>query len=401
MAAVSVMLKEKFSRVTYKDIIHIFKFLFALPLSAVYRIRRGKMWLISEYAGEARDNAYRLFQYLRQEHPEIDAVYAISINSSDFKKVENLGEIVSYSSLRHWVYYLAAEVNVSSQKGGKPNAAVCYLFEVSGLLKNKRVLLQHGIILNDVKYLYYKETKISLFICGAKPEFEFVKKRYGYPEGSVVCAGMCRYDALINEKSGSDGTILVVPTWRKWIAHGEGAGHFTDTLYFKRWQEFLNSPKLEKILAENGVRLIFCPHRNMEKFLKYFSYGSQLITLLQWSSADIQKRISASPMLVTDYSSISTDFAYMHKPLIYYQFDAEEFRQRHLEPSYFDYMEDGFGPLCSTLDELLSKISAYAGSNFAPEEKYTKRAADFFAHIDNGNCARNYNAIMKLLGRGR
>ncbi|MBR4401066.1 MAG: CDP-glycerol glycerophosphotransferase family protein [Synergistes sp.] len=394
-------LKDKFSRVTYNDILHIFKFLAAFPLSVLYRRKRGHLWLLSEYADEARDNAYCLFKYLRSEHPEVDAVYAVNKASDDAEKAGNIGETVQFGSLRHWIYYLAAEVNISSQKGGNPNAAVCHVLEVSGLLHTKRVLLQHGVTFNDVKYLHYKNTRITLFICGAKPEYEFVKKCFGYPEGGVACAGMCRYDALPDKNTDCGRTLLVIPTWRKWIAHGGSREAFRETHFFKRWNEFLNSPELEQILKENKARLIFCPHRNMERFLSDFSCRSSDITLLPWGDADIQKLISGASMLITDYSSISADFAYMRRPLVYYQFDAEEFRQKHLAQSYFDYGRDGFGPLCVNISGLLSEISACMKRNFSPEEKYAKRAEDFFVHIDNRNCERNYSAIMTLLKRGR
>lgn len=40
--------------------------------------------------------------------------------------------------------YLTAKVNISSQKGGKPNYAVCYLLEVYGILRNSRVFYNMG-----------------------------------------------------------------------------------------------------------------------------------------------------------------------------------------------------------------------------------------------------------------
>lgn len=391
-------LREKFSRVSFIDVMHLFKFILAFPVSFILRRRRGNIWLIAEYENEARDNAYWLFRYIRENYPCEDVVYAINNRAFDFKNVESLGEVVNYGSLKHWIYYLAAKVNISSQKGGKPNAALCYVLEVSGLLKNTRVFLQHGVILNDTKYLYYKDTKISLFICGARPEYHFVKKSFGYPLKNVVCAGMCRFDSLVNSRSRNK-TILVMPTWRKWIAHGVCAseeGYFRETDYFKNWSQFLFSTGLHKMLDEFGLTLVFCPHRNMEYFLKYFSCNSQRVIILPWSKADIYKNITNSPLLVTDYSSVSVDFAYMGKNLIYYQFDVEQFRKYHLSQSYFDYARDGFGPVCHTLTELLSSIHGYVLRGFKADVLYDRRADNFFAFRDNRNCERNYIAIKKL-----
>ena len=149
---------EKFKGVKPVDILHIFLFLFALPISLVYRINRKDLWLICDNGTEASDNGYWLFKYIRENHPEQDCVFAVHKTSVDFDKVNSLGKTVEYGSFMHWILYLTARVNISSQKGGKPNFAVCYLLEVYGILKNNRVFLQHGVILTDIEFLYYRNT---------------------------------------------------------------------------------------------------------------------------------------------------------------------------------------------------------------------------------------------------
>ena len=67
-------------------------------------------------------------------------------------------------------------------KGGKPNYAVCYLLEVYGILRNSRVFLQHGVILTNIDFLYYKNTKMSMFVTSTYREWEYVNNNYGYPE---------------------------------------------------------------------------------------------------------------------------------------------------------------------------------------------------------------------------
>ncbi len=203
-------------RVRPADLFHIFKFISAWPFAQIYKRFRKHLWLLCEYGTEARDNAYYLFAYLRQEQPRVDAVYAISKNGRDFPKVRSLGETVEYGSWRHWLYYIAAEVNISSQKGGKPNAAVCYALEVSGLRKNTRAFLQHGVIKDDLPFLHYKYTKMRLFSCAAKPEFEFVRDTFGYPDGYVQYLGLCRFDALHAAKADLS-LILIAPTWRHYL----------------------------------------------------------------------------------------------------------------------------------------------------------------------------------------
>ena len=62
--------------------------------------------------------------------------------------------------------------------------------------------------------------------------------------------------------------------------------------------------------------------------------------------------LKESSMLITDYSSVFFDVAYMHKPIIYYQFDRDAFRQGHYQEGYFSY-DDGFGPVAFDTESLL------------------------------------------------
>ena len=60
------------------------------------------------------------------------------------------------------------------------------------IIKSKSIFLQHGITLSNAKWLYYKNTKKRLFICGAKPEYEYIKKQFGYPEENLKYLGFAR-----------------------------------------------------------------------------------------------------------------------------------------------------------------------------------------------------------------
>ena len=173
---------QKLQRVKAKDIGNIFVFALALPVSAVYKKKRKDLWRICDNENEARDNGYWLYKYIREHHKEQDVMYAINKKSPDYARVKDLGPVVQYGSFMHWLYYLTASKNISSQKEGKPNAAVCYLLEVYGILKNKRIFLQHGITKDDVEFLHYKNTKMRMFVCAVEREYQYVKEKFGYPE---------------------------------------------------------------------------------------------------------------------------------------------------------------------------------------------------------------------------
>lgn len=387
-------------RVRPADLIHVFKFISAWPFAQIYKRFRGHLWLLCEYGTEARDNAYYLFAYLRQEQPQVDAAYAISKNGRDFPKVRSLGETVEYGSWRHWLYYIAAEVNISSQKGGKPNAAVCYALEVSGLWKNTRAFLQHGVIKDDLPFLHYKYTKMRLFSCAAKPEFEFVRNTFGYPDGYVQYLGLCRFDALHAAKADLS-LILIAPTWRHYLyfdcdSHETSGCDFLESDYYKAWSSLLSSPDFLNLIHSSGKRVIFCPHRNMQRYAKFFSSPDPSVSVLCWENEDITELIHRAGMLITDYSSIFMDFAYMKRPVLYYQFDYEKFRSGHMPLGYFDYKKDAFGPICGTLEVLIRELKRALERDCQMEPAHLERQRRFFEIYDNQNCERTYLAINEI-----
>lgn len=393
---------QKLQRVKIGDIGHVFLFLLAVPIAAVYRLLRKNMWLICDNKNEARDNGYHLYRYIRKNYPQQDIVYAISKRSPDYEKVKGLGEVVNYGTLRHWIFYLAASKNISSQKGGKPNAAVCYFLEVNGILKNTRIFLQHGIIKDDMPWLYYENTKMRMFVCSTEREWHYVSEKYGYPDGYVQKLGICRLDAL-HDMQVKKNQVLLMPTWRSWIATPTSASYeiedvseFTNTEYFRAWNEFVGSERLHRILKENNLTLVFYPHRDMQPFLKYFDIHGENITVAKWPEFDVQQLLKESAYLITDFSSIAMDFAYMRKPLMYYQFDYKDFRKGQYPEGYFSYESDGFGPVCYRLDDALDRLEQAAHEGFANEEKYLKRHDEFFDLYDKNNCERNYRAIKGL-----
>lgn len=47
------------------------------------------------------------------------------------RELQNWGEVVEYGSMLHWIAYFLCEYNISSQKGGKPNAPICSFMELN------------------------------------------------------------------------------------------------------------------------------------------------------------------------------------------------------------------------------------------------------------------------------
>lgn len=390
-----LFVKLKFLK--FRDILSIFYVIIAIIPALVSKIFIRDFWLVCEDKNEARDNGYWFFKYVRENHPKQKIAYAINKNSPDYQKVAKLGKVINFGGLVHWFWFLVADKNISSQKNGKPNAALCYLFEVVlKLRKNNRVFLQHGVTINDAKFLYYKNTNIRLFVTATKLENDYILSEFGYPKENVKLLGFPRFDNLNNNEVDKN-IILVMPTWRQWIAKEvevkevEGTNNFLETEYFKRWSEFINSKKLQKCLEKYHKKILFFPHRNMQKYLKDFNTTNKNIEICDWKLNDIQETLKKSAIMITDYSSVFFDFIYMKKPVIFYQFDEEKFRKYQYSEGYFDYKNSGMCLWTNNLDNLIYNLE-----NVLSENNYKisyDKYGDYFAFCDNLNSQRVYYAI--------
>ena len=394
-------MKRIFSNLKYiklNDFIAILIFIFMIIPSLLFKlfnkIRNIKIMLICENGQTARDNGYHFYKYVRINHPDEYCYYVIDKKSEGYNSVKKYGNIIQYKSLKHWLYYLSATYNISSQKDGNPNAPLFYFFHVVLGLYNNRIFLQHGITKDNAKWLYYKNCKFKYFICGAKDEYNFIKNYFGYPKENVLYTGFARFDNLYNNQINKK-QILIMPTWRQWLGRKTNSlGEkfiFENTPFFKNWNNLLNDEKFIDFVEQNKIEIIFYPHMNMQQFLKSFSVNSKNIKIASMKT-DIQKVLKESSILITDYSSVFMDFAYMLKPIIFYQFDYDEYREKQYDEGYYDY-KNGFGPSLKNKNELINEIIKIYNNGL--EKKYIDRMKSFFEIRDKNNCKRIYDEITK------
>lgn len=399
-------MKKILSKIKYvklKHIIGIIPFLVMIIPAFLYKIylkmTNKELWLICEQHNTARDNGICFFEYMVKNHPEIKCYYAIDNNCKDSEKVKNIGEIVNWGSLKHYFYYMACTKNISSHKDGNPNEFVFTIMHLYLNLYNNRVFLQHGICKDDMPMFYQENTKFKLFICGAKSEYEYVKRMFHYKNNEVVYTGLARFDKLHNNDI-KNNQIVVIPTWRNWLGRETNSfakkENFLNTEYYKKWNSFLNNTELIDCLEKNNVNLIFYPHIMMQQYIDNFMSKSENIRIIKRENMDIQSLLKESSMLITDYSSVYFDFAYMKKPLLYYQFDYDEYRTKHLQEGYFDYEQHGFGEVLKDEEEFIEFVIDYIKNNFKLKKKYEERMNSFFEKNDTKNCERIYEEIIRI-----
>lgn len=359
------------------------------PFARLFLLHKN-IWLVSEHGYEARDNGYSFFKYMRKKHPEVNCYYAIKFDSVDYQKIKDLGNAIKFGSFKHLLYYCAARYIISSKTQGFCPSYYLTLLRKKMHLWGKYVFLQHGITKDDQKFLYKKPSKIDLFICGAKPEYDDVKSHYGYKNGEVAYTGFARFDDYFNLKAENE--ILVMPTWRRYAENVK----FEETGYYKTWSEFINSKEINDQLIKQDLKMNFYLHPQFKQYSNLFKTNQSNISVVPFNKFDLQKLIYKSKVFITDFSSLAFDFGYMSRPVIYFQYDEEEYFKGHYIKGYFDYRRDGFGPVCNTFDEFIDSFRDTLTSLPIIKEKYRENKKRFFPIFDNQNSERIFNTIRRI-----
>ena len=395
-------MKDKIKRIFRCGIYCIPLFLAWIVLHTVKRnLLAQDIWLIREKRDEARDNGYHFYKYLRENHQNISAYYVITNSSSDRHKVEKYGNLIKADSFKHCICFLAAKVSIGSQPYGAypfhfSERELFYIKKICNR-KQKVVFLQHGITKDRLSALKYDRCNIDYFVTSTRREYEFIKEYFGYPEAAVGYTGMARFDHLHTSHKRED-RILVMPTWRVWLSSSKKTDQsFHKSDYYAAYIKLLTDEKLIQYLRFNHYKLVFYMHYQLQSFSELFkSIENDVIIIADKNNYDVQDLLMTSKFLITDYSSVFFDFAYMNQPLLYYQFDKQQFRSGHYAEGYFSYEDDGFGPCFENYDDMRRYLVDMINEGCCQPKKYDLRVKEFFDLRDNRNCERIYNAIAAL-----
>ena len=389
------MIKRFFSKIYHGIVFLLYSLLyFVLFPFARLAYRRKHVWLINERGYDARDNGMHFFKYVSNNHPEIRAYYAITKDSPDRNNLDGYNNIIRFGSLKHIFLFAGAEAKISSQVFGyAPNRYFVKLLEKHHL-PGKNIGLKHGIFKNIHPNYFKNNSHLDLVICGAKPEFDFVKANFGFEDSEVVYCGLARFDNLATTDVLNQ--ILIMPTFRIPLS-GLTTEEFMETDYYKNWDIFLKELD-EKTSQLQGFRIVFYLHAVFQKFISAFEGKYNNITIANFADYDVQTLLNESKILVTDYSSVFFDFAYMRKPIVFYQFDQEFYETNHYQKGYFDYKLNGFGKVFASYNECFDELVHILNKQCKLDPLYVERVDSFFTlPKDHNNCSRIYEEIKRII----
>lgn len=378
----------------------------AVIIRFLYRLAKPIMknkhiWLIADKANRGDDNGEAFFKYLSKEKKnELTPIFLVGKDTEDYKRIKKYGKVAPYMTKWHRFLYLFADYTISAYSHDEINNPfqdrmdayrdLCY--------HCKYIFLQHGVTKDDISKSVHKYHKnIVGFVTAAQVEYDSIVNNYanyGYDPDEVWLTGFPRYDLLYNDEKKS---IVIMPTWRRNLfgnydalnSQWELKDGFEDSQYFNFYTSLLNDERLLSKAEQMGYKLVFVPHPIFFPYLEHFSIDPRVE--LKGTNSVYREIFAQNELLITDYSSVAFDFAYLRKPVIYAHFD-----KNHYDEGYFDYDRDGFGEVEHDLEGTVNRIIEYMENDCKLKPQYRERIDNFFAFNDKNNCQRVYEKIMNL-----
>ena len=307
------------------------------------------------------DNPMAIHQYLSKhsQYADYRCIYAIKNHKQKKLKIEN-ARIIEYFSIAYFFYLARSKYWIANCKLPKyvlKKDSQVYLQTWHGTPLKK---LAHDIEVPEGTTFYRSEMSVEEMRSTydndvSKYNYMISPSAFAIERERLIETGYPRNDILSNYNSDDikkikdklnlpEGKkiILYAPTWRDNSYNLKGYT-FKLEVDFKKWQ---------KILGTDYI-VIFKPHYlivndfDLEAVKEFVYYIDP--------KEDISSLYLIADVLVTDYSSVFFDYAILKRPIYFFMYDLDTYRDE-LRGFYLDIYHDLPGDVIESEDELIQKI---------------------------------------------
>lgn len=199
----------------------------------------------------------------------------------------------------------------------------------------------------------------------------------GYPRNDVLSNYS---DTLISSLKQSLGipeekkVMLYAPTWRDNEFYQRGKYKFEFQFDLENWKkeygdEWVLLSRMHYLVAEN------------------FDFSAHEGTVYDVSAyPDIRDLYLISDLMITDYSSVFFDYAILNRPIVFFMYDLEIYRDQ-LRGFYIDIQEEAPGPIVQTEEELFQAINSLMDSSVDLNPKFSS-FKNKFSSLEDGHATK-------------
>lgn len=370
------------------------QFLRAVNLHVFYKMSLKENWITFEsfvgrnYSGQPK----YIYQYMQKVCGD-KYKYIWIVDKKDIK-IDGKHKTVKRFGLRYFYYMTRSKywVNNMRQPSWLPRKKGQIMLETwHGTPLKKLVFDMEDVhaVNPHYKAIVYKQSRGWDYLLSDNPFstekfqscFRFEKEKIleaGYPANDPLYApDLQERAAAIKKKLGiplDKKVLLYAPTWRDDNYYDAGEYKFELALDIERLKKEFGSEYI--ILLRMHYWIV--DHLDLSKY-EGFTYNVS-------DYDDITELYMISDICMTDYSSVFFDFANLRRPILFYTYDLDKYRDV-LRGFYLDVEKDLPGPLLLTNDEVVDALKNIDKISEQYKEKYDV-FYDRFCCIDDGNAAK-------------
>lgn len=342
---------------------------------------RKKLIIFESFLGKQYScNPRAIYEYLKDNHPEYHLYWSIDKKFNQ-KLVELDIPFVNRFSLKWLLLLPRAEYWVTNSRMPiwlkKPNHTK-YIQTWHGtplkkLASDMKEVHMPGTTTEKYKENFYNESRSWDYLISPNSYSTEIFRRAFNFEKKILETGYPRNDFLIhNDKKEmvnkikatlgipkNKKVILYAPTWRDDEYFSKGQYKFTLNI---------NLDQLQETLGDDYV-LVLRMHYLIANRIDISQYSDFAHDLSYYD--DIRELYLISDLLITDYSSVFFDYLCLKRPMIFYTYDIDSYRDK-LRGFYFDFEKDAPGPLVKTTEKLIKEIKLIESSNFKPSDSLVR-----------------------------
>jgi CDP-glycerol glycerophosphotransferase (TagB/SpsB family) len=367
-------------------------------------MKKRPIWMYLDKIYKGGDSSEYLYKYASAQNDGIRHYYLVDKKASDYERLKKEGyHPLVRGSIKHRLVFLLSDMMVIS------NSTV-FAFNNFGMVNSSYIrdlvdfhvcCVQHGMSVQKIAVAQNRlRDNTRLYFCASRYELKNLSRPiYDYMGfNALKLTGVPRYDGLVDKRQKQ---IMISPTWRMQAAvpvrtnEGEQRDYnplFKESTYFKVFNSLINDPRLIEAAKKYGYRIKYVLHPIVSAQSGDFDHNDYVDIIPAVGDMSYEKMFCESSLMVTDFSGIQFDFAYMRKPLVYLH--HKDIPQHYEEGSFF-YDTMAFGEICHDNDELIDVLCDYMANGCQMKEEYVRRADDFFYYDDHNNCARIYKEMIR------
>lgn len=341
------------------------------------------------------DSPKYIYEYIAQNHPEYECVWAIN----DGAKIPYGAKTVKRFSFQY-AYYLAVSkylvFNVRPPLWYRKREEQVFLETWHGTPLKRLVFDQEEVTSASPKYKqqFYRQRKDWDFLVSANPFstktfrscflYEGEMLEYGYPRNDILYwPNKDEIAQQLKEKLGipkDKKTILYAPTWRDDQHYGSGQYKFELALDLKLMKERLRDDYV----------VLLRTHHYISNHIDVSGLGDFVINLSSYD--DISEIYLISDICITDYSSVFFDYANLKRPILFYTYDFDKYKNQ-LRGFYIDMNTEVPGPLLYTSEQVVQAIEDIDEITEEYKERYDQ-FYDRFCCYDDGHASEHVAEAM-------